>query len=228
MAANIELHMHLNGIDHHVLSIPVATCQSFSVHPLSWLRYLGFTIQGSEGHIHGKPNGQVVDYLQTDLQPGVYHYIAQDSFLLDPDLMDDRHSDRVASDASIPTDNRRNFRDEVIGRDGICLVSGISEGIHMQACHIVTLRDIRHEEFNPSLDSINDVRNGLLLFNQLHTSFGASEVAFLQTILQWMSPTSISPLACKLLQLPLPNKPVFWGDNHSIALHFNTSLPKTL
>lgn len=60
-----------------------------------------------------------------------------DNFLLHPDLMNDRHSDRVTLDASILTDNRRNFRDDVIGRDGACLVTAISQANHIQACHIV-------------------------------------------------------------------------------------------
>lgn len=121
------------------------------------------------------------------------------SFLFDPDLMDDRYSDRVASEALILTDNRRNFRDEVIGRDGTRLVTGISQANHIQACHIVphskghqvcakyhlnnhqyliNLANHRHEGFNPPLDSINDVRNGILL-NQFHTSFVSPKVAFL-------------------------------------------------
>lgn len=43
--------------------------------PPTLMAALPFTIQGSEGHIHITPNGPVVDYLQTDLQPGVYHCI---------------------------------------------------------------------------------------------------------------------------------------------------------
>jgi hypothetical protein len=77
MTANIELIMQLSGIIHHVLSIPVATCQRFSVHPLTWLRYLGFTIQGSEGYISTTPGGPEVDYYQVNIQPGVYYYVAQ-------------------------------------------------------------------------------------------------------------------------------------------------------
>ena len=33
------------------LSIPVDRCQQFSKHPLTWSRYVGFTIYGSEGYI---------------------------------------------------------------------------------------------------------------------------------------------------------------------------------
>ena len=77
MAANIELRMKVNGIYHHVLSIPVTACQRFSVQPLTWLRYLGFIIQGNEGYISATPNGPEVNYYQANIQPGDYYYIAQ-------------------------------------------------------------------------------------------------------------------------------------------------------
>ena len=51
MAATVELRMPIDGTYQPVLSIPVGMCQLFSLHPLTWLRYLGFTIYGTEGHI---------------------------------------------------------------------------------------------------------------------------------------------------------------------------------
>jgi hypothetical protein len=78
MAASVELHMRLNNvIYHHVLTIPVTTCQRFSIHPLTWLRYLGFTIQGYEGYISATPDGPEIDYYQVNIQPDCYYYIAQ-------------------------------------------------------------------------------------------------------------------------------------------------------
>lgn len=60
-----------------------------------------------------------------------------EKFLLDPNLMNDRQSDRVASDASLITDNQCDFRDDVIRRDGTCVMTGSSLGDGLQACHIV-------------------------------------------------------------------------------------------
>ena len=76
MAAIVELQMPIDGEYQPALSIPVETCQRFSVHPLRWLRYVGFTIYGTEGHISRSAAGpQVVRYSEVDIQAGVYYYI---------------------------------------------------------------------------------------------------------------------------------------------------------
>jgi hypothetical protein len=75
MATIVELHMPIDGEYQPTLSIPVETCQRFSVHPLRWLRYIGFTIYGTEGHIFRSPAGPVVRYSEVDIQAGVYYYI---------------------------------------------------------------------------------------------------------------------------------------------------------
>ena len=77
MAANVDLWVPMDGLHHHALSIPIDTCHRFSVHPLTWLRYLGYTIHGSEGHISALLDGPEVDYLERDNIQGVYYYIAQ-------------------------------------------------------------------------------------------------------------------------------------------------------
>ncbi|KAF8322879.1 hypothetical protein F5887DRAFT_1166089 [Amanita rubescens] len=119
MAATVELRMLIDGIYQPALSIPVDKCQLFSLHPLTWLRYLGFTIYGTEGHISTAPGGQEVDYYQADMKPGIYYYVSQEPFLLDPDLMDDR-----TSDSSVLSTDRANFRQSVTDRDGTCLMTG--------------------------------------------------------------------------------------------------------
>jgi hypothetical protein len=78
MAAIVELQMQIDGEYQPALSIPVETCQRFSVHPLSWLRYVGFTIYGTEGHISRSIIGPVVQYSLVDIQAGVYYYIPND------------------------------------------------------------------------------------------------------------------------------------------------------
>ncbi|KAF8340798.1 hypothetical protein F5887DRAFT_1136407 [Amanita rubescens] len=186
MAAMVELQMPIDGEYQHALSIPVETCQRFSVHPLSWLRYVGFTIYGTEGHIFRSAAGPVVPYSEVDMQAGVYYYIpnSQDPFLLDPALMDDRTSD--SSSISI---RRADFAQGVTDRDGTCLMTGATS--NFQACHIIPhakgsqyvcgLANHRNEVLDPPLNDINDPRNGILLQVSLHRPFGTSMVAFLQT-----------------------------------------------
>ena len=76
MAAIVELRMPIDGEYQPALSIPVETCQRFSVYPLKWLRYVGFTIYGTEGHISRSTAAvPVVQYSEVDIQAGVYYYI---------------------------------------------------------------------------------------------------------------------------------------------------------
>ncbi|KAF8960923.1 hypothetical protein BDZ97DRAFT_1940255 [Flammula alnicola] len=185
MTTNVELWMPFNDIYRPALSIPVDTCQRFSVHPLTWLRYLGFTIYGNEGHISTLPGGPEVEYYQADIPPGIYYYVSQLPCLLDPAGMDDRTSD--ASSISI---NWRNFEERVIARDGNCVMTA-SRPPMAEVCHIIphakghqymiNLVNHRKETIDPPLNDINDTRNGILLSVALSPAIGACQVAFLQT-----------------------------------------------
>ncbi|KAF8325714.1 hypothetical protein F5887DRAFT_901102 [Amanita rubescens] len=191
MAAIVELQMPIDGEYQPALSIPVETCQCFSLHPLKWLRYVGFTIYGTKGHISRSASGlAVVQYSEVDIQA--------DPFLLDPDLMDDR-----TSYSSTISTRQADFAQRVTAnRDGTCLMTGVTS--NFQACHIFPhakgsqaqyitgLADHRNEVLDPPLDDINDPRNGILLSVQLHRPFGASIVAFLQTPNFAMSVTDVA------------------------------------
>lgn len=75
MAAIVELQMPIDGQYHPALSIPVEACRRFSVHPLKWLQFVGFTIYGTEGHISRTTELQVVRYSNTNIDPCIYYYI---------------------------------------------------------------------------------------------------------------------------------------------------------
>ena len=49
--ASIQLHVPINNAHLPVLSIPVDDCNRFALNPLRWLRFLGYAIYGSHGHI---------------------------------------------------------------------------------------------------------------------------------------------------------------------------------
>lgn len=145
MATNVELWMLFDNEYQHALSIPVDSCQRFSVHPFTWLRYLGFTIFGNEGRIFSSPDGPEVEYYQSIILPGNYYYVSQgksfqhpgsshlplmlETLLLDPDLMDDR-----ISDASYDTISHGNFKQRVTDRDRTCVMTGTA---FVTACHII-------------------------------------------------------------------------------------------
>ena len=75
MAAIVELQMPIDGEYQPALSMPVKMCQRFSVRPLSWLRYVGFTIYGTEGHISRSAAGPAVRCSEVDIQAGIYYYV---------------------------------------------------------------------------------------------------------------------------------------------------------
>ncbi|EDR14543.1 uncharacterized protein LACBIDRAFT_321675 [Laccaria bicolor S238N-H82] len=173
---NVQLWIRLGDAYQHALSIPVHECQRFSLHPLTWLRFLGYAIYGKEGYISRERDGeQVADYRPED----------NDFRLLDPKVMDDRTS--VGSEV---TSRQADFRQDVVNRDRCCVMTGSagSEGCHIiphskgdQAKYMKNLVAHREVVVDPPLESINDTRNGILLLKVLHRPFGASEVAFLQT-----------------------------------------------
>ena len=145
MAANLELWIRVHNSYEHALSIPIDECQRFSVHPPTWLRYLGFTICGTEGHISRSQGGTEIEYLETAIKGGDYYYEAQGesccrlqgttihcgvgAFLLDPDLMADRTS-------NVTTPRQSNFRTRVVNRDQTCIMTNETPQ-DCQACHII-------------------------------------------------------------------------------------------
>ncbi|EDR10389.1 uncharacterized protein LACBIDRAFT_317243 [Laccaria bicolor S238N-H82] len=203
----VELWIRFDFGYRHALSIPVHECRRFSLHPLTWLRFLGYALYGKEGYISYERDGEeVADYRPegVSISPRMYYYISQDKDyrLLDPNLMNGRTS--YTSDV---TNRRANFRDDVVNRDRRCVVTGAAPA-QCQACHIVphatvnhwqvrsgpwyrsrrlfqtqymkNLVDYRQAVVDPLLDDVNDTRNGILLNRMLHTAFGTSQVAFLQ------------------------------------------------
>ena len=78
--ATIQLWIRFGDGYRHALSIPIHTCQQFSLHPLAWLRFLGYAIYGKEGHISRERDGeQVADYRPDGgaICAGNYYYISQ-------------------------------------------------------------------------------------------------------------------------------------------------------
>ena len=79
MAANatVNLWLKFDETYRRALSIPVADCQRFAIYRLTWLRYVGFAIYGTEGKISSHPDGDEVKYYEAKIGPGDYYYISQ-------------------------------------------------------------------------------------------------------------------------------------------------------
>jgi hypothetical protein len=77
---NVQLWIRFGDEYQHALSIPLQKCQEFALHPLTWLRFLGYAIYGKEGHISRERDGeQVADYRPEGaaISAGNYYYISQ-------------------------------------------------------------------------------------------------------------------------------------------------------
>lgn len=140
--------MEFDNANHRALTIPLQTCTHFAIFPLTWLCHLEFTICGSQGHISDTPNGQAINYRPTPvIQPGIYYYIAGGEpylasldplspLLLEPRWLDvDMMNDRAWS-ASARTARWADFRQDIINRDGTCVITCEAPG-NSQACHVV-------------------------------------------------------------------------------------------
>jgi hypothetical protein len=118
------------------LSIPNGDVRRLSVHPFSWLRYVMFSICGAHGDLSATPNGPPVDYHSTELAEVPYYYTPSGKVycLISLLTMVPIHSpdgcifvdhqalnDRITS-TSVPC-HHPNFRDEVVARDGSCIIT---------------------------------------------------------------------------------------------------------
>jgi hypothetical protein len=129
------------------------------------------------------------------------------STLDEPRLLDADGIDGRTSDASSLSTRRAAFRQELIDRDTTCVLIG-SPADDCDACHIIprSKGDEVRPEMSPrfatnltslkymanlvchrggigdddTLDSIDDIRNGLLLTVTLDRRFGIGEIAFLR------------------------------------------------
>ncbi|KAF8347189.1 hypothetical protein F5887DRAFT_882206, partial [Amanita rubescens] len=100
-----------------------------------------------------------------------------ESRLVDVNAVDDR-----TSTASHLTTSRRDFKTNVVERDGTCVIT--DETIrNCEGKRRTSVRNaVRHRGgTDDSADDINDIRNGLLLTVLLHSLLGAAELAFLKT-----------------------------------------------
>ena len=70
---DIELRVQIGNAYIPVLSIPVDDCNRFALKPLRWLRFLGYTIYGNQGHISATADGPPVDY-QAGVEEGALYY----------------------------------------------------------------------------------------------------------------------------------------------------------
>ncbi|KAJ7085821.1 hypothetical protein B0H15DRAFT_846503 [Mycena belliarum] len=196
--ATLQLYMKVDGAWTLFLDIPVLEALRLSNRPVKWLRYMAWCIHGQPGRLTAF-DGSQVDEEQglAGLLQSYYYVSAFPPCFIDVNAIDDRTSDASGCDL---TRRRAHFRDDVIDRDGTCIITGDAP-LNCTACHILphakgdnymrSLMDHRGIQGPARVDKIDDVRNGILLCNGLPRPFGAGEVAFLLTPSLYLAPDDI-------------------------------------
>lgn len=231
MPPNVKLWLSLNDDWLPVLTIPTNEISRYTLRPLKWLRFLGFAIYGREGVLSADPDGsQPVEYdTQLAKLQENYYFSSPRTMLLycssplpltetmvdEPRLadVDDRSSDAHSLDSS-----RGGFRNELLERDGTCVISG-EPPCYCQAAHLLPhakgdkvhtslflphlshfLRFPKYIEWfsryrgNTEEDvmfDIDDPRNGLFLVWAIHYALGNGKSALIKVELPKISSSAI-------------------------------------
>ncbi|KAJ7764158.1 hypothetical protein DFH07DRAFT_1016783 [Mycena maculata] len=194
-------HIHLilsHSTDDFYLEIPIAVVQSNSVHPIKYLRFLGWCIIGILGTVKSDRAGADV----TDNAPlqdqGTYFYVydAPDDdaalrYAVDPDVIKAR-SNTSASDSSTRA-RAKAFKDSLLKRDASCVFTNkpvlFCEGTHIIPFHkgdewfdlIVKNRPASLDEDVSDLTTVEDRRNGMLLGLEAHVVAESRQVVVVHT-----------------------------------------------
>jgi len=172
------------------LTIPTEEFNQFTFRPLSWLRFLGFAIYGREGALLLSPEGEEVDdyTVSTESLKGAYYYSSND----EPRLVDVQGmNDRISDFNSVNSESHDEFARRIVGRDETCVMSR-QGSLLCDASHLIPrskgdeyikrVTELRKNNDDDVIDSIDDPRNGLLLGNNYHRLLGRGYLAFLKVI----------------------------------------------
>ncbi|KAK2464363.1 hypothetical protein APHAL10511_003820, partial [Amanita phalloides] len=99
--------------------------------------------------------------------------LPENPIFVDPNGLDEQ----MTSTTARLTHHHRNFRRDIMVRDGEYCVASHSKKMYLQ----LVLRDRSHCYGEPtSISGINDVKNGIFLRVDLHMWYALGEVAFLK------------------------------------------------
>ncbi|KAJ6508757.1 hypothetical protein C8R45DRAFT_1208371 [Mycena sanguinolenta] len=181
-------------LDQLYLEIPCSAIPALCLRPVKFLRYLGYCILGMDGVIKQTLDDEGIS--DDDLlDAGEYHFVrsgandGDDDILahaVDPEAM-------TYSDASQTTDARHKSRLIVAERDVSCVftntAASMSRGIHIVPWskgdawlkQILETRFPEQGEDIQNLTSTDDIRNGMLVSNNLHPMLEHKKMVVLKT-----------------------------------------------
>ncbi|KAJ7442600.1 hypothetical protein FB451DRAFT_1438220 [Mycena latifolia] len=174
-----------------IIRIPLAKVLTYAVHPLRWLRYLGWCLYGVRGQLCIAPAQRGLDENEldgtTDLRARYYYVSDRPAYLLDDNILEFSHVE------GRPGNKHNLFQDKLISRDGNCVVRQqvptfsleVSQCVaahlipHAKEPDILRLQRVRKVPPAARLSEIDDPRNGVLVWAPFHSGLDEGQVAFL-------------------------------------------------
>ncbi|KAJ7639352.1 hypothetical protein FB45DRAFT_905375 [Roridomyces roridus] len=179
------------------LEIPTRIIKTNCRRPVKYLRFLGWCIMGRSGAIKTDRAGVAMGDEDTLNDETIYYFVtnaADDAaalrYAVDPEVMKSRSSHSTSSTSMRTAQDR--FKDSLIQRDVVCVFTNSSkltcQGSHIIPFHkgdewldfVVQNRPTEGEDVS-DLNSIHDIRNGLLLTGDLHHLMDHKHVAVIKT-----------------------------------------------
>ncbi len=137
--ASVEIYLVTGEVQVSFLRIPIKDVKRLSVRPFKWLRFVMYAICGTPGKISATPDGDEVEYDRTELANVDIQYYYQGKvlflyvdFLLtaiaasqeNPSFVDFQGLNDQVTPSNIRTERMRNFRVQIVERDGSCVITG--------------------------------------------------------------------------------------------------------
>ncbi|KAH9036197.1 hypothetical protein EDB85DRAFT_2288402 [Lactarius pseudohatsudake] len=195
----VEIYLSVHESQVSFLSIPLADVQRLAIRPFKWLRYVMYSICGARGDLYATLDGPPVDYDSTALADDAMYYYKPSGECVFVDYKD--LHDQVTTTSQ--TDDRYDFRQDVVRRDKSCVITTqehrICDAAHLISWNkgdeyikrVVEARLPLYGGTAPSISRVNAVENGVLLRVDLHSLLSRGDVAFLKTPNYGLEPADI-------------------------------------
>ncbi|KAK0187359.1 hypothetical protein F5146DRAFT_1209950, partial [Armillaria mellea] len=226
--AAVNIHLSYHNAQVLTLSIPIVDIKRLSIRPLKWLRYVAFTVFGATGHLALTADGSAVEdenitWESQDRLCEDYYYIPDGELhLVDHQCFNDQTTSST-TESPHPSFHQSIIQHDgdhcVFTRDNLSVSKAIhllpkSKGdeyiqrVHQDRCQAYSGLPSSILEFeSPILKSINCVKNGIFVRNDLHKKFANGKIAFLKTLNVALNPEDIPrveegdiPTSCITLQ----------------------------
>ncbi|KAJ7492928.1 hypothetical protein B0H11DRAFT_2006665 [Mycena galericulata] len=193
-------HVHLilsHSIDSFYLEIPISVIQFNSVHPIKYLRFLGWCVIGILGTVKSDRQGSDLANTAPLQDQGRYFYIynapddnAALQYAVDPEILKTRSNTPTVDTAM--RNRAASFKQVLVNRDAKCVFTGwaddFCEGSHIIPFHkgdewfeLIVKNRPRYGEDVSTLTKVDDPRNGILLDGGIHRMAELKRVVVLKT-----------------------------------------------